>query len=164
MPQAARCYVEISRSQIAANYRAVRDAVGPGTQIMGVVKANAYGHGAVEVASEPGSGSAFSFTAQFEAAPRPHPSESQHRTFADVRILLVADNDDSRSIVSGLLTAQGAGVTEASSSAKAIGELTRDSAQKSRFELVVIDGTMPRQTCFEVAEFVMSSGTGRLPS
>jgi alanine racemase len=51
VPQAARCYVEISRSQIAANYRAVRDAVGPGTQIMGVVKANAYGHGAVEVAS-----------------------------------------------------------------------------------------------------------------
>jgi alanine racemase len=48
--QAARCYVEISRSRIAANYRAVRDAVGPGTQIVGVVKANAYGHGAVEVA------------------------------------------------------------------------------------------------------------------
>jgi len=51
VPQAARCYVEISRSRIAANYRAVRDAVGPGTRIIGVVKANAYGHGAVEVAS-----------------------------------------------------------------------------------------------------------------
>jgi len=49
--QAARCYVEISRSRIAANYRAVRDAVGPGARIIGVVKANAYGHGAVEVAS-----------------------------------------------------------------------------------------------------------------
>jgi alanine racemase len=50
MTQAARCYVEISRSQIAANYRAVKEAVGPSTTIMGVVKANAYGHGAVEVA------------------------------------------------------------------------------------------------------------------
>ncbi len=50
MSQTARCYVEISRSRIAANYRAVRDAVGPETQIIGVVKANAYGHGAVEVA------------------------------------------------------------------------------------------------------------------
>ncbi|MGA2714764.1 MAG: alanine racemase [Bryobacteraceae bacterium] len=50
MLQSVRCYVEISRSQIAANYRAVRDAVAPGAQIMGVVKANAYGHGAVEVA------------------------------------------------------------------------------------------------------------------
>jgi alanine racemase len=51
MAQAARCYVEISRSRIAANYRAVRDAVGAATQIIGVVKANAYGHGAAEVAS-----------------------------------------------------------------------------------------------------------------
>jgi len=50
MSQSARCYVEISLSRIAANYRAVRGAVGPGTQIMAVVKANAYGHGAVEVA------------------------------------------------------------------------------------------------------------------
>ncbi len=50
MLQTARCYVEISRPQIAANYRAVRDAIGPSTMIMGVVKANAYGHGAVEVA------------------------------------------------------------------------------------------------------------------
>jgi alanine racemase len=49
--QAARCYVEISRSRIASNYCAVRDAVGPGAQIIGVVKANAYGHGAVEVAT-----------------------------------------------------------------------------------------------------------------
>lgn len=49
MSQSARCYVEISRSQIAANYRAVRDAVGPVAQVMGVVKADAYGHGAVEI-------------------------------------------------------------------------------------------------------------------
>ncbi len=51
VPQTARCYVEISRSRLAANYRAVRDTVGPETQIIGVVKANAYGHGAVEVAN-----------------------------------------------------------------------------------------------------------------
>lgn len=49
MPQSTRCYVEISRSQIAANYRAVRDAVGSGAQVIGVVKADAYGHGATEV-------------------------------------------------------------------------------------------------------------------
>jgi alanine racemase len=49
VPQSARCYVEISRSRIAANYRAVRTAAGPGTQVMGVVKADAYGHGAIEV-------------------------------------------------------------------------------------------------------------------
>ncbi len=49
MPQSARSYVEISRSQVAANYRAVRAAVAPASEVIVVVKANAYGHGAVEV-------------------------------------------------------------------------------------------------------------------
>jgi len=49
VPNPARCYVEISRSRLAANYRAVCAAVGPSAQVMGVVKADAYGHGAVEV-------------------------------------------------------------------------------------------------------------------
>ncbi|MEK7408991.1 MAG: alanine racemase [Acidobacteriota bacterium] len=45
-----RTWVEISRRQVAANFRAVRAAVGPGVEIAAVVKADAYGHGAVEVA------------------------------------------------------------------------------------------------------------------
>jgi alanine racemase len=45
----ARCFAEISRSRIAANYRAVRDAVGPATRVVCVVKADAYRHGAAEV-------------------------------------------------------------------------------------------------------------------
>jgi alanine racemase len=44
-----RSYVLISREQIARNYRQVREAVGPGVEALGVVKADAYGHGAVEV-------------------------------------------------------------------------------------------------------------------
>jgi alanine racemase len=48
-PPEARCYVEISRSTIAANFRAVRDAVAPDSGVIGVVKADAYGHGAIEV-------------------------------------------------------------------------------------------------------------------
>ena len=44
-----RSYVSISRSQIAANFRNVRDAVGPEVIVCGVVKADAYGHGAIEV-------------------------------------------------------------------------------------------------------------------
>ena len=46
--QRSRCYVEISRSQLRANYRAVR-AAAPSSDVMAVVKADAYGHGAVEV-------------------------------------------------------------------------------------------------------------------
>ncbi len=44
-----RSWVEISRARLAANYRSVRQAVGPGVEIAAVVKAEAYGHGAAEV-------------------------------------------------------------------------------------------------------------------
>ncbi len=49
MTSPARCYVEISRSRIAANFAAIQRAVGPEVQVMGVVKADAYGHGMIEV-------------------------------------------------------------------------------------------------------------------
>ncbi len=51
MPDALpyRSWVEISREQIAANFRAIRKAVGPDVEVMPVVKADAYRHGAVEV-------------------------------------------------------------------------------------------------------------------
>jgi alanine racemase len=44
-----RSWVEISREQIASNFRAVRDAVGPDVEVTPVVKADAYRHGAAEV-------------------------------------------------------------------------------------------------------------------
>jgi alanine racemase len=50
VPPPYRSYVLISRDRLAANYREVRRAVGPGIEVLAVVKADAYGHGAVEVA------------------------------------------------------------------------------------------------------------------
>ncbi|HEX3685407.1 MAG TPA: alanine racemase [Bryobacteraceae bacterium] len=44
-----RSWVEVSRAQIAANFLAVRKLVGPDVEVMPVVKADAYRHGAVEV-------------------------------------------------------------------------------------------------------------------
>ena len=44
-----RSWVEVSRPQIAANFRAIREVVGPDIEVMPVVKADAYRHGAVEV-------------------------------------------------------------------------------------------------------------------
>lgn len=46
-----RSYVLVSRDQIARNYRNVCSVVGPGVEVAGVVKADAYGHGALEVSS-----------------------------------------------------------------------------------------------------------------
>ncbi len=48
-PFAFRSWVEISLKQIADNFRAVCDVVGPDVEVMPVVKADAYRHGAVEV-------------------------------------------------------------------------------------------------------------------
>lgn len=44
-----RSWVEISREQIAANFKAIRAVVGDGVEVMPVVKADAYRHGAIEV-------------------------------------------------------------------------------------------------------------------
>jgi alanine racemase len=43
-------WAEINLDALAANYRSVRERVGPAIRIMAVVKADAYGHGAVECA------------------------------------------------------------------------------------------------------------------
>jgi len=48
-PFAYRSWVEISLGQIAANFNAVRSVVGRDVEVMPVVKADAYRHGAVEV-------------------------------------------------------------------------------------------------------------------
>jgi alanine racemase len=49
MPVPYRSYALVSLEQIARNYRSVRSVVGPGVEAAGVVKADAYGHGALEV-------------------------------------------------------------------------------------------------------------------
>ena len=46
---ALRSWVEISLAQIASNYASVCNAVGSGVEVMPVVKADAYRHGAVEI-------------------------------------------------------------------------------------------------------------------
>jgi len=48
-PFAYRSWVEISLRQIVANFHAIRDVVGAGVEVMPVVKADAYRHGAVQV-------------------------------------------------------------------------------------------------------------------
>jgi alanine racemase len=44
-----RSWVEVSKQRIADNFRAVRAAVGPAVEVAAVVKADAYGHGGIEV-------------------------------------------------------------------------------------------------------------------
>ena len=46
-----RTYVEIDLNAIRHNIRCEREKVGPDVKIMAIVKANAYGHGDIEVAA-----------------------------------------------------------------------------------------------------------------
>jgi len=48
-PFAYRSWVEISLRQIVANFHAIRDVVGADVEVMPVVKADAYRHGAIQV-------------------------------------------------------------------------------------------------------------------
>src|ERR687890_261464 len=43
-------WAEVDLDALASNFRTVRERVGPGVKVMGVVKADAYGHGAAECA------------------------------------------------------------------------------------------------------------------
>jgi alanine racemase len=43
-------WAEIDLDALASNFHRVRERVGPGVKVMAVVKANAYGHGAVRCA------------------------------------------------------------------------------------------------------------------
>ena len=90
-------------------------------------------HGKVEVASEPGTGSAFSFTALFETR-KILPAE-RARAFGDARIVVVDSNHDSRSIISELLIEQGAEVIQASSGTEAIAELRRLGSPGTRVQI-----------------------------
>ena len=47
-----RCWVEVDLNAVRHNVAAIREHVGPNVGIMAVVKANAYGHGVVELARE----------------------------------------------------------------------------------------------------------------
>ena len=50
MNEQKRCWAEISPENILHNYRALRAAIPEGCRFLGVVKADAYGHGALETA------------------------------------------------------------------------------------------------------------------
>jgi CheY-like chemotaxis protein len=112
--------------------------------------------GAMEVATAPGVGSDFSFTARFGIAARA--AEAAPR-FGGLHALVVDDNDTARAALQQLLEATGCRVTAASDGAEAI-EAMRTAAVPIR--LAIVDSSMPGVDTLETMHR-LCSGTGHPP-
>ncbi len=97
--------------------------------------------GQISVASTPGKGSTFAFTALFTIAPDPGPRAP--REVAGRRCLLVINNPANRAALSSSLTRLGVRVYEAADGARALAALASAHDAGLRMDLVLIDSELP---------------------
>ncbi|OHC62845.1 MAG: hypothetical protein A2045_07955 [Rhodocyclales bacterium GWA2_65_20] len=99
--------------------------------------------GAVEVASAPGVGSDFSFTARFGVAPaHVHADAGAAPDYAGLRVLVVDDNDSARMALQHVLETAGCRVTGVSGGLEAIAAL-HQAGRAAPYQLVLMDWNMP---------------------
>ncbi len=100
-------------------------------------------NGRIWVESDPGKGSVFHFTAEFQAAAPPRPAEA---VVGPLRILLAEDNLVNQKIASRLLESKGHSVAVVLNGREALAALER-----AEFDLVLLDVQMPLMDGFECA-------------
>ena len=117
--------------------------------------------GTLEVQSELGVGSTFTFSADFqvEADQRPAPAVS----LASRRVLVVDDNATNRTIFANLLERWGARVVGVESGAMAIEALRRAQASGAAFDLVLLDLLMPEMDGLEMGRQVQAEPALEVP-
>jgi two-component system, sensor histidine kinase and response regulator len=118
--------------------------------------------GSIDVASEPGAGSKFRFTASFGlqafAADRTQ-APLQPRTGKPV--LVVLDNALNREILDDQLSAGNIPVRHAQTGLAALGALRTAALYKEPFELVIIDDSLPDMKGIELAQAIKTASDGR---
>ncbi|MDR3515285.1 MAG: response regulator [Azospirillaceae bacterium] len=108
--------------------------------------------GSITVDSRFGVGSTFTFEVGFALPPAPDlPAMTLPTPCRDIRVLVVDDNETSRTILHETLSAWSVPVTVAASGAEAIDRLERASANQEPFGLVLMDWQMPGMDGVETA-------------
>jgi len=153
-----RSWVEISRAQIGANFRIIRDVVGDGIEVMPVVKADGYRHGAVEV-----SRAVVAAGARWLAVSNVEEGVALREAgigAADVRILVMADF-----LPAGRETMLDQGLTPVLHSVEDIGVLSELAAGRGgsavKFHLKVDSGMCRLGTRADAKEIAAALGSAR---
>ena len=120
--------------------------------------------GTVDVKSEIGRGSTFSFTAVLQSDPQPATTISREVARLDgVRVLIVDDNATNRLILREMLAKERAQTSEASSGEAALAELERARTVGNPYRVMLLDYRMPGMDGAEVARRVLSERRNRTP-
>jgi PAS domain S-box-containing protein len=130
--------------------------------------------GEVQVKSQPGVGSTFSFTLPVFVSPVQAAKESSSKTnFSGRRVLVVDDTEMNRRVTWEILTPCGATVDQAADAHTALDMIDRARARATPYDLVLLDSRIPGSSSFEVVTRMKSiaphgaggpfSSTGQTP-
>ncbi len=114
--------------------------------------------GDVGVESVPGEGSTFWFTVRVDLAT---PRQSRHLPDPDLRgckVLVVDDNADARTVISGMLSHMGFQTVTASSGMQALSVLSTAAEREDPFDAVLIDWQMPVMDGIETVRRIRDLG------
>ena len=115
--------------------------------------------GQLNVSSEKNVGSTFHFTAEFGVlAPSPEQTIAAARNLNGLHVLVVEDNDSNRLILREFLGSKGAEVVETDKWEYASAELQRQREAGHRYNLILLDCTMPGIDALEVTQRFRNDG------
>ncbi len=114
--------------------------------------------GKIWVESEPGKGSAFIFTATFGLSKIKEPKVSSPAIdLAELKILVVDDNESSRKILQETLESFSCNVTIAASGPEGIAELEKETHNEKPYDLVLMDWKMPDMDGIKASKLIKTN-------